>query len=343
MRFIQILCIALLVAAPATAAVTNITLYLDGGRVEREAVAVKGYLEIPLPRGMAAGSLRVRPLAGASLDRVEVVPARPDRKVDAEVTRLTERKDHLADRLKALEVREEIFRAAAKSQSGKAPRKSKNNREPVEEIRKGTEFAIAQLEGVYRARRKAEEALKGVESRLPRCGKQEASMAALPASGSMENRGGPLFRICSRNSKWTPSYSFRLNGLQGEVVMNALLPKIKMGTTISVVPAFLADGPTGQLVAASSDGPVPVASFRDGSRQGIRIRLFRSRQSPLPFERLGQEVATRRCRLLPAGCVSRNRQLPRNHTRGIERACFRQAVSCRESRWAGVLDICPPL
>ena len=134
MRFIPVMCMLLLTATPVMAAATRVTLYLDGGRVETEVTALKGYVEVPLPQGMAAGSLRVRPLDGASLARVEIVPALPDRKVEAEVARLTERKNHLTDRLKALDVREEIFRAAAKSQSGKAPRKSKNNREPLEEV-----------------------------------------------------------------------------------------------------------------------------------------------------------------------------------------------------------------
>ena len=124
MRIIPVFCALLLMAAPATAAVKSVTFYLDGARVEREATATRGYLEIPLPSGMEAGSLRVRPLQGATLSRVEVVPARPNPKLERELALFTERKDSIADRLKALDVREEIFKAAdgalrrAKSEGG---------------------------------------------------------------------------------------------------------------------------------------------------------------------------------------------------------------------------------
>src|SRR5512140_1970872 len=114
---------------------------------------------------MAADSLRLKPVKSATITRVEFMAARADRKAEKELARLTGRKNALADRLQALEVKEEVFRSAAKSQSGKAPRSSKNNREPLENIRKGTEFALAQLEEVYTARRTAEKELKSVETR----------------------------------------------------------------------------------------------------------------------------------------------------------------------------------
>ncbi len=69
------------------------------------------------------------------------------------MAKLAYRRDALGDRLKALNAREAIFKSAAKSQSGKAPRKSKTNTEPLTAVRQGTEFAIAQLENVYHARR----------------------------------------------------------------------------------------------------------------------------------------------------------------------------------------------
>ena len=55
MRVPAVLCALLLTASPVAAAGKNITLYLDGARVESEAVAAKGYLEVPLPAGMEAG------------------------------------------------------------------------------------------------------------------------------------------------------------------------------------------------------------------------------------------------------------------------------------------------
>ncbi len=121
MRTRAALCIMML-AAPAVAAPAKVTLYLDGARVEREADAVKGEVGVSLPPGMAAGSLRVKPLQGAAIAGVEIESAPPSPKTEKEIARLTARREALADRLKALEVKEEIFRAAAKSQSGKAPR-----------------------------------------------------------------------------------------------------------------------------------------------------------------------------------------------------------------------------
>ena len=101
MRFLQILFVLLLTVLSSDVFARSVTFYLDGARVEREVVAVKGYLEMQLPPGMEPGSLRVRPLHGASLARVEVAPALPNRKVDTELAGLTERRDILADRLQA--------------------------------------------------------------------------------------------------------------------------------------------------------------------------------------------------------------------------------------------------
>ena len=67
--------------------------------------------------------------------------------------------------MQALEAKETVFKAAAKSQSGKAPRKTKTNPDPLAGVRQATEYAIAQLESVYRARRMAESDLNSVEAR----------------------------------------------------------------------------------------------------------------------------------------------------------------------------------
>ena len=68
--------------------------------------------------------------------------------------------------LQALATREEIFKSAAKSQGGKAPRKSKANPDPMQAIRQGTEFAIAQLEAVYTSRRRTEQEIRRIDSRI---------------------------------------------------------------------------------------------------------------------------------------------------------------------------------
>ena len=166
MRGISAFLALLLLAAQAEAAGRSVTFYLDTALIEGAATAAKGPLVLTLPAGMQKGSLRIRPVGVNRIARVELAPARPSRRLEQELVLLGERKELLEDRLKAQDTREEIFLAAAKSQSGKAPRKSKTNPEPLTTIRQGTDFAIAQLEGVYRARRKARHELKVVEEKL---------------------------------------------------------------------------------------------------------------------------------------------------------------------------------
>ena len=121
-----------------------ITYFLDGAKVEYDTSFSNGALEIRLPKAVLTDSLRVKPLPGSNIDKVEMnrLPRGP--RAEKEIQTLVERKNLLLDRLKALETREKIFTAAAKSQSGRAPRKTKNNPEPMTNIRKGTEFAIGQ-------------------------------------------------------------------------------------------------------------------------------------------------------------------------------------------------------
>ena len=304
----------LLVAAPAAGSSTRITCFLDGARVESEAAAVKGVIEIPLPRGMVADSLRLKPVQGATISRVEFTEAHADRKMEKEIARLTARKHALADRLQAIEVKEEIFRAAAKSQSGKAPRSSKNNREPLENIRKGTEFALAQLEGVYTARRTAENELKSVEARL----------SSLHGAG---NPGGRVARVrlAAKNGrvavsylhpglKWTPSYDFRLNSNgEVEVTMHALLPATEKGVAIAVVPALLADATMEAPIALAPDGSARVAVFR--------FPLEKESYSPSPASSLSFTFRNLSGNKLPPG----------------ESTCYRQGEYIGKTRFEGSL------
>jgi len=294
MRLIPFLCAMLLLAMPAAAAVKSVTFYLDGARVESEAVAVKGYLEFPLPGGMGSGSLRVRPLQGGTLNRIEVVPARPNQRLARELARLTERRDSLLDRLKALDVREEIFRSAAKSQSGKAPRKTKTNREPIEEIRKGTEFAISQLESVYRARRKAETELKSVEARLSAL-RSEGNVGGSVARIWMAGKGGRVaVSYLDPALKWEPSYDFRFD-TDGEVqvVFKAVIPKGGEGAAVAVVPALLAEASAEPPLSAASPGRTQIALFR--------FPLTHEYFSPLPQASLSFSFLNNSGKRLPPG------------------------------------------
>ena len=73
MRVITFAAFVLLFTAPAGAAGRSVTLFLDGARIEQEVAVVKGYAEISLPAAMQANSLRIRPVAGGEITRVEVV------------------------------------------------------------------------------------------------------------------------------------------------------------------------------------------------------------------------------------------------------------------------------
>lgn len=294
MRWITAFWAVLLLAGPAGAAGRSVTFYLDAARVESEATAAKGYLELALPAGMRSGSLRIRPLDGSRIARVELAPARPSRKLEQDLARLGERKELLQDRLKALATREEIFRAAAKSQSGKAPRKSKTNPEPMATIRQGTEFAIAQLEGVYRARRKAEQELKGLNERVAGLRKQ-GNVGGQVAHVWLADRAGRVaFSYFMPEIGWTPAYDFRLSGTtSADVVMSAVLPPIDAGSTFAVVPFTLAEAP-------ADARPLPVSGSLD-QVASFTLPLDKAQLSPSSPSYLAFTVRNQSQQRLPAG------------------------------------------
>jgi hypothetical protein len=189
---------------------------------------------------MQAGSLRIKPLGGGLIDQVEIVPARPDPKSIRETAKLVERRDALRDRLQALEAKETVFKAAAKSQSGKAPRKTKTNPDPLAGVRQATEYAIGQLEGVYRARRTAEGELNFIEARLTAI-KSEGSGCV--AKVRLSRQKGRIAVSYSRSDlKWIPFYDFRLNKAgEADVSIRAFVPKMEKGVAVTVVAALLAE------------------------------------------------------------------------------------------------------
>ncbi|HEX2769182.1 MAG TPA: hypothetical protein VHN12_07830 [Geobacteraceae bacterium] len=260
MRLFSALCALLLLAAPAGAAGRLITLYLDGARFEYEATTTKGFLEVSLPASMQAGSLRIKPMSGCVIERVEIVPAKSDPRRTKEMAKFTQRRDSLTDRLQALDAREAIFKIAAKSQSGKAPRKTKTNPEPLASVRQGTEYALAQLEGVYRARRLAESELKSVEARLTSMKREgNASVAKVRLAG---REARILVSYLRSDLKWVPAYDFRLNK-SGEVnvVMRAALPDMEKEIKVAVVPAILAESANEAALPILGKGLTQVASF----------------------------------------------------------------------------------
>lgn len=218
------------------------TIFSDGALVELTATAKKGTVELILPGQIKEGTLRVKPLDSGTIGRVELLPARMADKLQKELDALAEQKSRLQDRMKALEHREGIFAAAAKSQSSKAPRKSKTNPDPLASVRQGTDFAIAQLESVYTARRRTEQELKRIEARLANLNKTAVAgptvrISVTPATGRV--------RVAAvlREGGWNPRYELRLQGggtaqltLLGEI--SELLP----GYAVTVVPTALSAG-----------------------------------------------------------------------------------------------------
>lgn len=242
MRILGAMFILLCWGSSSVAAETRTTLFLDGARIDVAASISDGYLQLPLPPALVSGSLRVRPLGNITIDRVEIVPAPTDGKKGVKLDKLTQRKEQLEDRLKALETREEIFTAAAKSQSGKAPRKSKNNPEPVAAIRQGTNFALSQLEEVYQARRKAEKELTLIRSRLDTLGKGDNKYSATAKIWTRGKAGKVHISYLISDLNWKPSYDFRIER-EGELVVTqkAVYPTNSKISAVDVIPALTTD------------------------------------------------------------------------------------------------------
>ncbi len=244
MKVLTTLIALILPAGTAGAAERSVTLFLDGAKIEQRFVVNGGYLEIPLPAGLQPGSLRLAPQAVTRIERVETVPARLPLRVERELVRLTERRERLQARLQALKTREGIFTAAAKAQSGKAPRKTKSNPEPLQNIRKGTDFALAQLEEVYSDKRAVEKelaALDGKEAALRKEGNGGGSIARVWLSG---RRPGITAVWLQTDLSWSPRYDIRLGGdATAEVTIHPRLPVLAKGGAVSVVMASVQKGP----------------------------------------------------------------------------------------------------
>ena len=212
--------LSFIVCQTASAGQKIVTCYLDGARVEQEAEAVNGYLEYALPDSLTPGSFRVKPLSGGSILRVELVPAEQDRRRVREIARLEERKGELQDRLQALARREEIFSAAAKSQSGKGLKKTKSNPDPLGAMQQGTDLALTQLDAVYRNERKYRSALDLLERELATA-RRGTPLARIWTTGA-----GAKVSFLVGSERWTPCYDFRWSGdADGELLLHARLPQ----------------------------------------------------------------------------------------------------------------------
>ena len=260
----------LIVGRPASAGQKSITCYLDGARIEQEVTASNGYLEYALPDSLTPGSLRVKPARGGSVLRVEVVAANLDRRRAREIARLEGQKSALQDRMQALERREEIFSAAAKSQSGKGLKKTKSNPDPLGSLQQGSEFALSQLDAVYRNQSRCRGALETVERELA-AAKKGSALARIWLSG-----GRARITYLVGSERWTPCYDFRWSGeTSGELLLHAKLSQPEKDVRYLVSIGTLAQG----LAARSVSGVFPTISrYPLALRSGIG-----NEQPPLSF------------------------------------------------------------
>lgn len=256
-------------------AASSVTLYLDGAVVEQSESARKGYIEIPLPPSARTDSLKIKPKQGTTINRVVVTPRKPSKGRDQEAASIQERQDLLHDRIKALSVREEIFKSAAKSQSGKAPRKTKTNPEPITGIRQGTDYAIAQLEAVYTAKRKAEKELKLLDEKRAQLVRDDQS-AGNTAKIWVSPPGGTVTASWSQPDRnWTPSYElrvdspdkFRISLFAGEV------PRSKVERVTFDLSSLDTSASTPRYRITEESGPLKLDNLRF-SRKPEELPLF---------------------------------------------------------------------
>jgi hypothetical protein len=261
---IKLICpLFILLSAVAASAGSSMTCYSDGTIVVREAVAIKGVVEVPLAAGFIDGTLKVDPAAGTTLVNVEISPARLDSRSDKELEALTEQRQRLEDRLRALVTREEIFKSAAKSQSGKAPRKTKSNPDPMQTIRQGTDFAIAQLETVYTTRRKTEQEIKKIEARITAARKSARSGESSVRITTSSAHGRVTIRYATSERAWLPHYDMHLAG-DGFARLNfsALVVGNFGGYLLRVSPASLTESATAPTFPVTQNGRAALANYR---------------------------------------------------------------------------------
>lgn len=288
----------------------SIILYLDGARIEAESTVIKEQGEILLPASTKEGSLRIKPLDGCMVMHVEVEPAKSDPLKAKELSKLAERRGVLMDRLKALELRESIFISAAKSQSGKAPRKTKLNPEPLNAVRQGTEYAIAQLEGVYRARRIADSELKSLDDRIESINKYQNERVA---KVSLSRRVCRIEVSYLRSDlKWLPAYDFRLDKAgEAKVLMHAIIPAVGRWAQVAVV--------TSNLAEAADESVWPVDEKNSNSVASFVFPVEQEIMHSIPISSVSFSFKNQSTRRLPAGdasCFYRGEYLGRTFFKG---------------------------
>ena len=252
----------LVASSAGEAAQRELTAFRDGSLIEVDVLAVKGIAELALPAPIRDNSLRVTPLGNTGIEQVALLPFRMPDKAQRELEQLTEQKERLEDRLKALDTKEGIFEAAAKSQSSKAPRKTKTNPDPLASVRQGTDFAIAQLEAVITARRRTEQELKRIVNRINQLTKRAlggptARVTVSPANGRVR-----VAAVLAGNG-WQPRYELRLDGSgTGRLTQLAQAAMPPAGYTARVTLGSLSDGPPQRSTPLLQGNATPLITWQ---------------------------------------------------------------------------------
>lgn len=260
-RTVACLCFVTLSVTSASAE-NDITFYRDGTLIRQEAGAVKGAIDIPLAAGLLEHTLTIIPARGTTILGVETFKTEPGTRTDKEFETLIEQRRRLEDRLQALETRETIFTSAAKSQSGKAPRKTKANPDPMQAIRQGTDFAIAQLEAVYTARRKTKLEIQKIDAHLAAAGKNRRPAERSVWIAVAPPRGRVTLRYATTERGWQPRYNLQLEGDGSALLLlSARITGNGRGERVRVSSGSLAESAGAETLPAQS-GSAVLASYR---------------------------------------------------------------------------------
>ena len=197
---------------------------------------------------------------------------RSNDKLQKELDLLIEQQSRLEDRLQALDARESIFEAAAKSQSSKAPRKTKTNPDPLASVRQGTDFAIAQLEAVITARRRTTQELKRINSRIAELTRHTAGGPTVRISVSAPNGRIRLAALLA-DSGWRPRYELRLSASgPASLTQLAEITSPPAGFRVLMAPGSLANGMPQQAIPLLPGKATPLASWQlPVTRQQVTI------------------------------------------------------------------------
>lgn len=261
-RVLRCLCL-IAFSASSSSAENKITFYRDGALLQQDAGAIKGTIVISLAPDLLEHTLTVFPAPGTTILSVETHKGEPLSRPDQELEVLVEQRQRLEDRLRALETREAIFTAAAKTQSGKAPRKTKANPTPILAIRQGTDFAIAQLETVYTARRKTTQEIRKIDERLATTAKKNSRSPEISVRIAVTPpRGRVTLRYATAEHGWLPQYNLYLAGTgPAQLQLSARITGSMRGYQVRVSPGSLAESAAAETFSAQS-GSALLASYR---------------------------------------------------------------------------------